>query len=386
MIYRRCYIAIFLCLIFSQNSFAHTVNGRVTTAISKKAIVGAVVFIHNTQKYTTTDSTGKFSIENVGEVFFDLIVTHPGFEKLIYRYTAENIGKTVIVELGDAVVDSTLQQPESLVKSNLSKWSGAFMSNFIGMSEYADCEVLNPEVLRFFYNGQKNSLVIKATDRLQIVNETLGYLMVIYLDDFVIEGNIISYDRQMFFKPLHSKNMATIEKWHNNREKVYKGSLLHFMRSVYSNTLEREGFGIKKIVRIYDSEPLFQKYAKSDEVNQAKTLFVNDSLNSSGRYVDVIMKTSIDDFRKKDAVNQTIFFVSKDPLVVTYKNAYLSYDYLRTIGFKSYATSYITSVENNQIRIEPDGSFFESSNLFVDGYWAWLKTASKLPWDYNANQ
>ena len=71
------------------------------------------------------------------------------------------------------------------------------MSNFVGISEYADCEVLNPEVLRFFYEPKKNILTIKATDQIRIINEALGYLMNICLDDFVIEGTVIRYNRQI---------------------------------------------------------------------------------------------------------------------------------------------------------------------------------------------
>jgi hypothetical protein len=382
----RYYILLLLCLVSWVSSYSYTINGKVITAQSKQGIAGAVVFINNTQKYALTDSSGNFSIENISETYFDIVVAHKLYAKLIYRYSAGNIGKKLSFELEQAPVDSVLIQSDSLIRLNNLKWSNAFMSNFVGISEYADCEVLNPEVLRFFYEPKKNILTIKATDQIRIINEALGYLMNICLDDFVIEGTVISYNRQIYFKPLHSKNAAVAEKWNSNREKLYKGSLQHFMRSFYTNTLENEGFSIRKISRIYDNEPAFQKYTRSSEINVAKTVFVNDSTNNSGRFIDMIERINTNEIRKQDVNSQAVFFTSKNPVQVTYKNAYLPYDYLRYIGFKNYATSFISSIETNPIRIESNGSYFESANIFIDGYWAWLKIASKLPGDYNANR
>ena len=89
---------------------------------------------------------------------------------------------------------------------------------------------------------------------------------------------------------------------------------------------------------------------------------------------------------KVDTDDNLVYFASKEPVQVTYKNGYLPYEYLHSIGYETYAlqkqTSFISTLDFNKIMIQPNGRFLETSNIFVDGFWGWQNVFVRLPFDY----
>ena len=382
----RFYMMLCLCLFFVTASKAYNIIGKVVTLENPAGIADVYVFINNTQKYAITDSLGNFSLLNVPEKYFDIVVYKKGFEKLIFRYGPEDIGHTIKFELEKVKTDSALIQPDSLIRFNLKRWSAVFMTGFIGDTKNAESEVLNPEVLRFYLDSLHHKLTIRATDQIHIINESLGYLVNICLTEFVQEEKTISFDKQVFYKPLSSKSVELQAKWRENRSGLYKGSLLHFMRSLYKNNLEAEGFILKTVKRI---DPAELNIVKNYEVlTQYQPVFINDTTNMTVHYKVMVARQAIKpaELLKVDTDNNLVYFASKDPVQVTYKNGYLPYEYLHSIGYETYAlqkqTSFLSTLDSFRIVIQPSGRYLETSNIFVDGFWGWQNVFIRLPFDY----
>src|SRR5205085_12363594 len=111
------------------------------------------------------------------------------------------------------------------------------------------CMVKNKEVLKFYFLKQRNCLKVISTDPLEIQNEALGYTIRYNIDSFVYDYNrgetIVTGNP--FFEEMTATDSLERKKWSSNREKAYKGSLLHFMRSLYNQQLKAEGFDIKAL-------------------------------------------------------------------------------------------------------------------------------------------
>lgn len=383
------------CLFFSANAHGYIINGSVVDASTKKGISNVYVFINKTQKFAITDSAGNFTIDHVTENYFDIVAVHKAYKKIIHHFTPENVNRKIKFEFDKEPTDSSLLQPDSLQKNNLSKWWDVLNFNFIGKGQNTRCEVLNPEVLRFFFDPVKKELSVKATDQLMVINETLGYLISISVDEMVINTNYKVFGGHLFFKPLTSKSKDVKDSWDVSRDFAYRGSLLHFMRSVYANKVENEGFAVKKVMRVYENDLDFKKYASAapDELNKSKGVFISD-IQPGKTFIDVVLKqpVNISEYRKIDTADQSVLFVTGGkPLQILFKGKYLPYEYLETIGQNRFVlqkeTSYLTT--DTAVEIEPDGMYFDSANLLVDAYWGWLTMiAFKLPFDFDsaANQ
>jgi hypothetical protein len=260
------------------------------------------------------------------------------------------------------------------------------MTDFIGDTKNSESEVLNPEVLRFYLDSLNHKLTIRAVDQIHIINETLGYLINICLTEFVQEEKTISFDKQVFYKPLSSKSAELQAKWRENRLGLYKGSLLHFMRSLYKNNLESEGFVIKQVKKVDPTE--MTSFKNYEILTQYLPAFINDTNKLPSTYKVMVSKQALKpaELLKVDTNDNLVYFASKEPVQVTYKNGYLPYEYLHSIGYETYAlqkqTSFISTLDTNKIMIQPNGRFLETSNIFVDGFWGWQNVFVRLPFDY----
>lgn len=380
------YMMLCFCLLITAVSKAYTISGKVASFDHPAGIADAYVFINNTQKYAITDSLGNFTLLNVSEKYFDIVVYKYGFEKLIFRYGPDDIGHTIKFELEKIKVDPSLIQSDSLINFNLKRWSVVFMSDFIGDVRNSGSEVLNPEVLRFYLDSVHHKLTIRATDQIHIINETLGYLVNICLTEFIQDEKTFSFDKQVFYKPLSSKSVELQAKWRENRQGMYKGSLLHFMRSLYKNNLESEGFVLKSVKRI---DPSDVNAVKNFEVlTHYQPSFINDTGKVSPLFKVMVSRQALKpaELLKVDTDNNLVYFASKDPIQITYKNGYLPYEYLHSIGFEAYAlqkqTSFLSTLDSNWILIQPNGRYLETSSLYADGFWGWQNIFNRLPYDY----
>ncbi|MGF7081917.1 carboxypeptidase-like regulatory domain-containing protein [Mucilaginibacter sp. UYCu711] len=202
---------------------------------------GATVFISGTQKITSSDNEGKFEFANVDAGTYQLSVKLLGF----YPFT-ENIqlrDKSVTINVRLKVKTIMLSQ---VVIGNNSDWEAnyaIFKEQFLGTSANAEkCVITNPKVISFGTAG-RNVLTAEADEFLIIENRQLGYRVHYLLKNFEFNKILLrtKYDGDTNFEELEAEPLMKIQ-WAKNRFAAYRGSLMHYLRSVYTDTQIKEGF------------------------------------------------------------------------------------------------------------------------------------------------
>ena len=125
------------------------------------------------------------------------------------------------------------------VKDGLAVYGNFFKQNFIGRTDNSyQVNILNPEALKFSFFKRRNVLKIRATDPLRIENRALGYVVDYELDSLVYDynSNVLLYTGFPRFTEMTPADTLQFLYWQKAREETYKGSILHFMRSLHSGT------------------------------------------------------------------------------------------------------------------------------------------------------
>ncbi|HLO80366.1 MAG TPA: carboxypeptidase-like regulatory domain-containing protein [Chitinophagaceae bacterium] len=331
----------------------YKVSGIVVDEKTKQPLAGASVFCQNTTIGTLTNSNGEFSI-SVPSGGYDIVVSYSGYETQSQRISkqTENLEamKFVLKEKEKSMEEVSVVATTE-VKNGLEKYGAFFREQFIGITENsALCQIENPQVLRFFYSKKKNRLKIIADQELIINNKALGYRIKYQLDSFIHEyGTTVT---QFTGYPLFEEMQGTAEEaetWKQKREEAYLGSLTHFFRSYYDNSLGAEGFKIEFIDKAGKPRPLNDPYDK--------------------------------DFAVLD--NEELELHPASKLRVAYLNELPEKAYLVKNKLSENNTIQISQLDfRDAIGIERNGYFYDQRDLLTIGYWGWEKLADFMPYDY----
>lgn len=346
-------------LVFSQSYYI--VHGKVLSGDNKQPLQGASVFAQNTTVGTATDADGNFKLY-LPDGGYNLVVTYTGYNTESRRISnADANDRNIIFELSqkekemaDVAVVAT-----SEVKDGWAKYGDFFLDKFIGQTANSSgCSIKNKEVVKFYFSKKRNRLKVMATEPLQIENLALGYTLKYALDSFTHEYNtqVSLYAGYPLFEEIPAADSAQKNKWVLARQQAYKGSMLHFMRSVYNKTLVQQGFEVQFVVDVNEKEtaiPLKDFYAALNYKKDDSTMLVEVKPNQ--QRVGVIY------FKEKPASK----FTSLNPEEPS-----------------DFQFSVLTFLPNESIGIEQNGYYFEQNDIAISAYWTWDKIADQLPYDY----
>jgi len=244
-------LVLFTIILLQFNAYAQStyeVTGTVKNAKGEK-MPGATVFMAGSEKITSTNSDGDFRFSVVSPGNYQLVINTLGYESLKQSVTVNNKDETVTVTLSE----KHIMLDEVIIgdKKALARHLKTFTKYFIGDNENGKaCTIVNPQILEF--STVKNILKATTSDFLIIDNNNLGYRVKYLLKSFTYDSKkeITLYDGDCIFE--HLKGTPEQEAiWDVNRRKAYDGSLMHYLRSIYTNTTRKEGFLIYKIVSPY---------------------------------------------------------------------------------------------------------------------------------------
>jgi len=388
---------------FSQQSL----RGKIVETTTQKPIAGASVFISNTSIGTISDNKGEFEITQLPSKEFELVVSFIGYEAYVQHITGTQQSPLLISlkqkenELQDVVV-STYE------KDGWKKWGNFFLSSFIGTSAYAkDCVIKNYKTIRFKYSKKNNFISAHASEPLIIENKALGYHLKYEMIHFSYDFNTryLMYAGFPFFTEM-TGNKHRMRKWQENREEVYTGSMMHFMRAMYRNTVDQAGFQMRRLEKKLNLEKqrvkaLYQYYTKfSVDANgnnlSVSTIDAQVSKDSLSYYEKVLRQKDVIEILHPELVRAdsiaygedsvTAVMDFKDYLLVTYpaKQEQPEYYQDRLLERRDpYITSAICLINNIPIKIQSNGSYNNPVDLISTGYWSWSeKIATMLPFDY----
>ncbi|RZK60593.1 MAG: carboxypeptidase-like regulatory domain-containing protein, partial [Pedobacter sp.] len=180
-------------------------------------------------------------------------------------------------------------------------------------------------------------LTVKASDFLVIENKALGYKIKYLLQDFEYnyKSKIVYFAGLPSFEDLKGSKSKQ-KNWSKKRVIAYNGSIQHFFKSLYNNTLAAEGFEINKIADIPNTgrkpDSLINANIKRLTTGQAGAVNLitfngNDSLSywlkqrSQPKTLSALNRKAVDIDTLVKAFNSDLKMMNfKDGLYVIYKN------------------------------------------------------------------
>ena len=255
----RCKVFVNLPLLLLLSVFAASwvqaqtlIKGQVLDALDQSPLEGVSVYFDGTSLGTITNAAGFFELPLSQKINATLVVSYLGYEtRSIVDLQNLSKGFTAKIFLEEAVVslDEVVLEPDTWSRERKYR---LFKRTFLGEDTAAQrTKILNPEVLRFYYNKQTATLYAYASAPLNIQNKYLGYLVRYALTDFELsffkdtvqnewpQEYISYYAGTSFFTPLA---LQTKSKYAKNRAKAYDGSTLFFMRMLILGQLKENGF------------------------------------------------------------------------------------------------------------------------------------------------
>lgn len=348
--------------IFAQTSY-YLVKGKVIDKNTAAPLVGASVFAQNTTIGEATDSTGSFSLW-LPQGGYSLVTTFTGYETQTIRVNGSSENDSLLFELSPEVtsLETVTISISNEVQDGWEKYGTFFTTHFIGKTDFSKlCFIKNPEALHFYFYKKRNALKVLAKEPLVVDNFALGYTIKFAIDSFT--NNYNSQTNLFIGYPLFTEMKGTPaqeEMWKVNRAAAYKGSLLHFMRSLYSRTLEENGFEIQFIVN------------NNGEDFPIKLGNVYGALN----------------YKKDDSTKTVEFNPNQGVVALIYRNAHpeKSYTEMDTTANKNFQVSTLIFPKDEKFFIDENGYFYDQEDLVTNGYLGYKKIGDMLPYNYQENE
>lgn len=377
---------------------AAQISGKVMSSQSNNGIAGASVFISNTTWGTATDNNGKFTLNNISNGVYELVVSAIGYATYVYAFNTDSLPIQLDILL---LPKKTMLQNvdlEPYVEEGWDRWGRVFSEYFLGVNPNGlQCSIKNKEKIKFRRFTRSSRLIAYCDEPIIIDNKALGYKLKFQLEDFEInfKAGYNYYTGFTFYEKSRDGNQVN-----KRRDLCYNGSIMHFLRSLYANELEENEFEVKRMQRVYNLEKQRVKnIVSSIRSPQGESLFPADSITyyrtkiKEKDYTDVYDKNILtaDSLLKFSTIVDAKNLVFSDYLYVLYKGEKESKEYLeysREARPPYFQRSWLTLTQGiNAVTLYEDGNVSPPQNLMNMGYWGWNeRVGSMLPRDYKPNK
>jgi hypothetical protein len=386
------------------------IEGKVMDSVTQKPLAGVNVFLSHTSTGMNSNDKGEFQLNNLKQGKYDLVVSSLNYEDYIISISINQNNAPLFIKLKPTVNILKEVVVESYDPKGWDKWGDQFRENFIGAPLLSNhCKLLNPEVVKFKFNAKTNRLRVFANERLIFENRNLGYKIYYLLTKFELDFNTKSFSFKGYplFEELKTNKPKEAKKWGQLRNETFKGSIRQFIRSLYFDQLEKDGFEIREVRTINDKEKdrtgklisqFQEKFAKGDSAifkvdKDSLDYFIKASNIPYGESRITLSKLIARDSivysinSSIDSIAKAVYF--EGMIQVMYTNKKMPYEYIRQVSSFSANDNIRTDLylrTDKSIYIYPNGSFFSGLDLFTDGYWSWSeKVATLMPSDYVFN-
>jgi len=349
----------------------YIIDGKVTDE-SLKPLAGATVFIDGSKIATATDATGQFKLTVPGAGSYHLSAKMLGYAVANKDVMLKEHSANIDFKL--AVKSVVLNQINIGTDKNWAQHFEMFKKQFLGDTPNAlACKIVNPEVINF--STKQSMLYADADEFLIIENPNLGYRIKYLLKTFQYDkmAAITSYDGDVIFEELPGTD-AQKQSWTKNRQLAYAGSLMHFLRSVFTNTALREGFVAGQLYKkdnkqYYDSKPVdFDTLVTAIDTNFIALKFTGLHVTYSPDKVAQLLKSGT----KETSLVVDSSVLRKRPIQPASNQ-----------GVKpKYVSDLMSYVK--QVTIDASGRVFSGYLLsfLIRGDWTYRRVADQLPFEY----
>lgn len=318
---------------------------------SQKPIIGVSVFLNNTSNTALTDSIGAFTLGGLSGDY-QLIAYKEGYQlKFVEINRSAKLRVTLKRNLEAEQTSDTSKLSTNFSEILSEELLTTFKLDFLGRSKNAEnCEILNPEVIKFELRPESG---LKATTSgpILIRNKRLGYDLSYYLESYERNSKISSYVGYVSFQ--NTPGLELKPKHYEAREKAYKGSTVHFLKSVLAGKHNREGYRLQTATQVGEGW-LYKEVPISDlAVYNEKGVF----LFGAGKF--------------------RIVYLAE-------RREYNYVRWLKASAIKEVGRGQYTEMEfaTQKVRILPNGTLDPPLGLVFRGYMGWEHMGDALPVNY----
>ena len=241
------------CIVTNFNG--QNIKGYVLDEITKEPLISASVYFNNTTLGVITNNKGYFEIEKP-KIKTELVISFLGYkDKIIKEFNEEKINNFLMIIKSNELDEVIIYYNDPLTREQKLRM---FRKDFLGNIKNKKCKIENENDLILRYNSRNKTLKVRSKKPIIIFNDYLGYKLEFSLIQFLTEykgfgGKKVSYYGTTKFSTLTQK-----KKYIKRRKKTYLGSTLHFMRSIYTNSLKLNKFGFIKKGMIVNAKSLIE--------------------------------------------------------------------------------------------------------------------------------
>ncbi len=218
---------------------AQHVEGTVTDERGE-ALAGATVFLEGTVRGDITDAHGRYAIRAPGPGAYLVVATHVGYDgaERMLQVAAGQALKTeplILHEVATRLAEIVVEARRYGHRRRL----GIFERDILGRTTTArKARITNPEVLTF--TPTKRGFRAESTGPIIVDNEATGYRTHIFLHRYehVHGTGGYRFAGRVFFEEV----AAPTARQKKLRDRLYRGSMKHFLRAWFHGKLLQEGF------------------------------------------------------------------------------------------------------------------------------------------------
>ncbi len=227
---------------------SHVLRGRVVDAVTNAPLAFANVFLAGTTRGTSTDTLGRYVLAGIPRGSFDVVASLVGYE-LNAEHERFGTADTILLDfrLRARIIQVEEVQATGASRNDWREELSRFRDQFLGTDDIAaDCVFLNPGVIEFERTGGPDILTARSDSTIRIDNKALGYRLQIHLEEFhwSERGGGLLTRQFVLFSPLRAENNGQASRWEETRAQAYRGSKIHFLRSLFAGTSRPEGFTV----------------------------------------------------------------------------------------------------------------------------------------------
>ncbi|MFP5081525.1 carboxypeptidase-like regulatory domain-containing protein [Pedobacter sp. JCM 36344] len=351
----KTYALLFLFLVSCFNAIAQgnfNLSGTILNENSEP-IEAATVFIDGSKKISKTDANGEYILSGLSSGGYHLVVNMVGYGSI--KQDVLILDKSITLNIKLISREQTLKEVVIVGDSQRYKYLNTFKRYFLGESENAaGCTILNSDIINFNLKGQ--ILTASTDDFLLIENAVLGYRVKYLLRNFQYNSYLetTQYQGQCIFEEMNG-SLSQHQMWRQNRSEAYYGSLMHYLRSLYKGTTEKEGFLTYKVLNIRLPIDI-----ETDPVKCAKLLKQVDS-----NLIAIKYKRRIYTIYNKALAARGFSFKKSERIVKELDDR--------------------GSIFKTDGKIDSKGNYINYKELLVQGYWGRKRIGDQLPYEYVPN-
>lgn len=279
---------------------AQVLSGRVLDSSTGHPLESVAIYFDNTTIGTTTNDEGFFSIEYSDAIQSTLVISYLGYEKVFISDYRQKTDITIkLIETTSVLEAVYLNYDDGLTRKQKLQ---LFRKEFLGSSDFASsCKILNEDDLFLKYDNKSKVLSASSKSPILVVNKALNYAVTYDLMNFEIQFNYVEPGRDKFsinnviyygtsyYQEIEESN----KKIQNLRNSVYLGSVQHFMRNLYHETLKEAGFIFGKKGFTVKAEDYFKLEVLE---NGIKKVALKDALDIFFKSRESVMQVRTDFF------------------------------------------------------------------------------------------